>query len=154
MAILRWEPFREMVSLRYAMNPLLEESFVRPTGLLAHGGPTILPLDVFEDENEFVVKALLPGVRPEDVHMTAHGDTPTTRGEIKTVEEKQDDHYHLRERRYGRFQRVASLSTPIDASKVQAQHEDGVSMLRLLKAEEARPKEIKMGGPGSVGGPR
>ena len=146
MAIQRWEPFREMVSLRDAMNSLLQDSFVRPTGLLADGGPTMLPLDITENENEFVVKASLPGVRPEDVHITAHGDTLTIRGEIKAVEEKKDEQYHLRERRYGQFQRVVSLSTPIDASKAQAQYEDGVLTLTLPKAEEAKPKEIKIGG--------
>jgi len=146
MAIQRWEPFREMVSLRDAMNSLLQESFVRPAGLPADGGPAMLPLDITENENEFVVKASLPGVRPEDVHITAHGDTLTIRGEIKAVEEKKGEQYHLRERRYGQFQRVVGLSAPIDAGKAQAQYEDGVLILRLPKAEEARPKEIKIGG--------
>jgi HSP20 family protein len=145
MAIQRWEPLREMVSLRDAMNSLLQDSFVRPvTGMLSDGGTLMIPLDISENENEFIVKASLPGVRPEDVHITAHGDTLTIRGEIKAEEEKKDEHYHLRERRYGQFQRVVTLSTPISADKAQARFENGVLTLILPKADEAKPKEIKL----------
>ena len=87
MAIQHWEPLREMVSLRDAMNSLLQESFVRPVGLMGNG-TALLPLDIAETEDEFIVKASLPGVRPEDVHITAHGDTLTIRGEMKAEEEK------------------------------------------------------------------
>ncbi|MGC1718492.1 MAG: Hsp20/alpha crystallin family protein [Isosphaeraceae bacterium] len=145
MAIQHWEPLREMVSLRDAMNSLLQESFVRPVGLMGNGA-ALLPLDIAETEDEFVVKASLPGVRPEDVHITAHGDTLTIRGEMKAEEEKKGEHYHLRELRQGHFQRTVTLSTPISADKAQAQFENGVLTLKLPKAEEAKPKEIKIGG--------
>jgi HSP20 family protein len=145
MAIQRWEPFREVVSLHDAMNSLLQESFVRPVGgMLADGGAATFPLDISENENEFVVKASLPGVRPEDVQITAHGDTLTIRGEMKAEEEKKDEHFHVRERRYGLFQRTVTLSTPISADKAQAQFENGVLTLRLPKAEESKPKRIKV----------
>ena len=145
MAIQHWEPLREMVSLRDAMNSLLQESFVRPVGLMGDGA-ALLPLDIAETEDEFIVKASLPGVRPEDVHITAHGDTLTIRGEMKAEEEKKGEHYHLRELRQGHFQRTVTLSTPISADKAQAQFENGVLTLKLPKAEEAKPKEIKIGG--------
>src|SRR5512140_1699363 len=125
------------------MNSLLQESFVRPVGLMGNGA-ALLPLDIAETEDEFIVKASLPGVRPEDVHITAHGDTLTIRGEMKAEEEKKGEHYHLRERRYGQFQRTVTLSTPISADKAQAQFENGVLTLRLPKAEEAKPKQIKV----------
>ena len=144
MAIQRWEPLREMVSLRDAMNSLLQESFVRPVGLMGDGA-AFLPLDIAETEDEFIVKASLSGVRPEDVHITARGDTLTIRGEIKAEEEKKGEHYHLRELRQGHFQRSVTLSTPISADKAQAQFENGVLTLKLPKAEEAKPKEIKIG---------
>src|SRR4051794_23587507 len=145
MAIQRWEPLQEMVSLRDAMNSLLQDSFVRPIGMLSDGGAAAtLPLDIAENENEFIVKASLPGVRSEDVQITAHGDTLTIRGEIKAEEEKKDENYHLRERRYGQFLRTVTLSTPISADKAQAQFENGVLTLRLPKAEEAKPKQIKV----------
>jgi HSP20 family protein len=145
MAIQHWEPLREMVSLRDAMTSLLQESFVRPVGLMGNGA-ALLPLDIAETEDEFIVKASLPGVRPEDVHITAHGDTLTIRGEMKAEEEKKGEHYHLRELRQGHFQRTVTLSTPISADKAQAQFENGVLTLKLPKAEESKPKEIKIGG--------
>jgi HSP20 family protein len=144
MAIQRWEPFREMVSLRDAMNSLLQGSFVRPTDLLADGGTAMLPLDISENENEFTVKASLPGVRPEDVQITAHGDTLTIRGVMKEEQEKKGEHYHLRERRYGEFQRTVKLPAPISADKAQARFEDGVLTLTLPKADEAKPKQIRV----------
>jgi HSP20 family protein len=145
MAIQRWESLREMVSLRDAMNTLLQESFVRPVGLMGNGA-ALLPLDIAETEDEFIVKASLPGVRPEDVHITARGDTLTIRGEMKAEEEKKGEHYHLRELRQGHFERTVTLSTPISADKAQAQFENGILTLKLPKAEEAKPKEIKIGG--------
>ena len=115
MTIERWDPFREMVSLRDAMNSLLAESFVRPGGPPATGGAATLPLDVAETEGEFVIKASLPGIKPEDVHITVHGDTLTIRGESKAEEEKKGAHWHVRERRVSSLVRSLSLGTPINA---------------------------------------
>ena len=144
MAIQRWEPFREMISLREAVNSLLQDSFVRPGIMEGDGNAVMLPLDITENENEFVVKASLPGVRPEDVQITARGDTLTIRGEMKAEEEKKDDRYHLRKRRIGQFQRTVVLPTPINADGAQAQFENGVLTLTLPKAEEAKPKQIRL----------
>jgi len=145
MAIQRHEPYREMISLRDAMNSLFQDSFVRPLGLLGEGNAVMLPLDVIENENQFIVRVSLPGVRPEDVHITVHGNDVTIRGEIKGDEERQDERYHVRERRYGMFQRTVSLTTPISPDQAQAMFENGVLTLALPKAEEAKPKEIKIG---------
>ena len=105
----------------------------------------MLPLDISENDNEFIVKASLPGIRPEDVQITVHGDTLTIRGEMKAEQEKKDEHYHLRERRYGLFQRTVRLSAPVVADQAQAEFENGVLTLTLPKAEEAKPKQIKIG---------
>ncbi|HWE40804.1 MAG TPA: Hsp20/alpha crystallin family protein [Isosphaeraceae bacterium] len=146
MAIDRWDPFREMVSLRDAVNSLLQESFVRPGVPGTPEAPAVrLPLDISENENEFVVKASLPGVRPEDVQITVHGDTVTIRGESKVDEEKKGQTWHVRERRFGAFQRSFSLAAPIDSDKAQAQYDHGVLTLTLPKAEQAKPKQIKVG---------
>jgi HSP20 family protein len=88
----------------------------------------------------------LPGIKPEDVQLTVHGDMVTIRGETKSEEEKKGEHYHLRELRYGQFQRTVRLSTPVIADKAQAQFENGVLTLTLPKAEEAKPKQIKISG--------
>jgi len=150
MAIERWEPFREMVSLRDAMNTLLQDSFVRPGGLVQDGGLATLPLDISENENEFMVKASLPGVKPEEVQITVQGDTLTIRGESKAEEEKKGEHWHVRERRCGRFQRSVSLGAPVSADKAQAHYEHGVLTLTLPKSEEAKPRQIKIGSPTEV----
>src|SRR3954466_5786609 len=126
MAIERWDPFREPISLRDAMNTLLQESFVRPGGLSAPNSHAALPLDVSETEDAFVVKASLPGIKPEDVQVTVHGDTLTLRGESKAEEEKKGEHWHLRERRFGSFQRSISLATPVNSDQAQAGFEHGV----------------------------
>lgn len=145
MAIERWDPFRETISLRDAMNSLLQESFIRPGGMQGQNGPTTLPLDIAENENEFLVRASLPGVKPEDVQITIHGNTLTIRGESRSEEEKKGEHWHLRERRHGAFQRSVSLATPVDSDKAQAHYDNGVLNLTLPKSEAARPRQIKIG---------
>lgn len=145
MPVERWDPFREVVSLRDAMNSLLQESFVRPGG---PGGGTpgslALPLDVAETEHEYVVRASLPGVKPEDVHITVHGDTLSIRGETRPDEEKQGETWHLRERRQGSFQRTIGLGAPVNTERANARFDHGVLTLTLPKAEEAKPKQIKI----------
>jgi HSP20 family protein len=154
MSIDRWDPFREAVSLRDAMNSLLQDSFVRPNGLSAPTVPAALPLDVSETEDAFVVKASLPGIKPEDVEITVQGDTLTIRGESQAEDEKKGEHWHLRERRFGSFQRSVSLATPVNSDRAQASYEHGVLTLTLPKSEAAKPRQIKIGGvtPDRVGG--
>jgi len=145
MTIERWHPFREMVSLRDAVNSLLQESFVQPSDARPERGAATftLPLDVTEAENDFVVRASLPGIKPEDVQTTVLGDTLTIRGESK-VEEENGHHWRLQERRSGSFQRSVSMGTPINADMASAQFENGVLTLTLPKSEQARPKQIKV----------
>ena len=146
MANERWNPLHEMVSLRDAVNTLLQDSFVRPGSPAGAGGLATLPLDVHETDSEFVIKASLPGIKPEDVQITVHGDTVTIRGETKAEEEKKGETWHLRERRHGSCQRSVSLATPIDSDKANARFEHGVLTLTLPKSEKARPKQIKING--------
>jgi HSP20 family protein len=148
MAYELWEPFREAVSLRDAMNSLLQESFVRPAGGHGHSAAVALPLDVAENENEFVVKASLPGFKPENVQITIQGDALSIRAEAKTEEEQKGDRWHLRERRSGSFQRSLALGTPVDSEKAHADFEHGVLTLTLPKAEASKPRQIKIGGQG------
>jgi len=128
------------------MNSLLQESFVRPGGTGAQNGYSTLPLDIRETDHEFIVQAALPGVKPYDVQITVHGGTLTIRGESKAEEEKKGDQWHLRERRFGAFQRSVSLATPVDPDKAQARYEHGGLNLTLPKAESAKPRQIKVQG--------
>jgi HSP20 family protein len=146
MKIERWDPSNEMVSLRDAMNFLFQESFVQPAGARSERGAAAitLPLDVTEGENDFVVTASLPGIKPEDVQTTVLGDTLTIRGESKASAEQKGQNWLVRERRNGSFQRSVSLGTSINADKASAQFEHGVLTLTLPKSEQARPKQIKL----------
>jgi HSP20 family protein len=148
MRIERWDPFREVVSLRDAMNSLLSESFVRPGGLPAPEGPAVLPLDVAEKDGEFVIKASLPGVAPGDVQITVHGDTLTIRGggESKSEEESKDARWHLRERRVGSFERFLNLGFPIDADTAVAHFDRVVLTLTLPRPARSSPRQIKVAG--------
>jgi HSP20 family protein len=144
MAIELWDPFREAVSLRDAMNSLLQDSFVRPVAATGGGDTLRLPLDVRETGNEFVIHASMPGVKPEDVHITVHGDTLTIRGEGKSHDERKGENWLMRERRFGSFSRSISLGTPVEADKAHTTFEHGILTLTLPKAESAKPKEIKV----------
>ena len=136
MAIERWDPFREMMTLREAMDRLLQESFVRPT--------RALPVDVAETDNEYVVKASVPGITPNDVQINAHSYVVTIQVESKAEAEGPGQNWLLRERPVGQAQRSITLPMAIDPNKAVARYEHGVLTLTLPKAEEARPKEIKI----------
>ena len=140
----RWYPLAETAGMQNVMNSLLRASLGQADGAWIDRGaaPFTLPLDVSEAADDFVVKASLPGIRPEDVQTTILGDTLTIRGESK-VEEGNGHDWLLRERRSGSFQRSVRMGTSIDADRASAQFEDGVLTLTLPKSEQARPKPIK-----------
>jgi HSP20 family protein len=143
MAFGRWDPLQDAVSLRDAVNSLLQESFVRPG---AERAAQALPLDILETENEFLVKASLPGVKPDAVQITVHGETVSIRGEVPAEPDRPGQTWLLRERRAGPFHRSFALTAPIDSDKARAGFEDGVLTLTLPKAEAAKPRQIKVGG--------
>jgi len=141
----RWDPFREMVSLRDAVNSLVQDSFVPPNRARPEQGAAFtLPLDITEAENNFVVTASLPGIKPEDVQTTVLGDTLTIRGESNADGAQDGQNWLLRERRSGSFHRSVILGMPINADQASAQFEHGVLTLTLPKSEQARPKQIKL----------
>lgn len=143
--LVRWDPLRDMVSLREAMDRLFEESFVRPRSWLAPvEGVVRLALDIFESDDDVVVQASIPGVKPEDIDISVTGDTLTIKGETQEEKEEKTGNYHLRERRYGAFQRSISLPTQINADKAKAEFEHGVLTLTLPKVEEVKPRSIKI----------
>jgi HSP20 family protein len=145
MAIEIWHPFTELMSLRQAMDRLFEDSFVRPShGLAALGEAGVPTMDIYQTPKEVVVKAALPGVKPEDVSIDITGDTLTVKGESKAEQEIKKEDYLYQERRYGAFSRSVALSSGLKSDKAEATMEDGVLTLTIPKAEEVKPKAIKV----------
>jgi HSP20 family protein len=101
-------------------------------------------LDVYETDDAVVVKGALPGVRPEEVDISVTGDVLTIKGETKSEEETKDGNYHRRELRYGAFARSVALPTLVDHDKAEATFENGILTISLPKAEEVKPKSIKI----------
>ena len=125
------------------MDRLFEESFVRPFGWVSpvESG---MALDMYETDDNLVVKAALPGVAPENVEVTIEGDRLRIEGELKADEEMNKGKVHIRERRYGKFSRVILLPTDVQSDKAKAEFKDGILTLTLPKAEELKPKRIKI----------
>jgi len=145
MAIERWQPFSELMSLRQAMDRLFEDSFVRPSRLIGDFGETVMPaLDIYQTPNEVVVKASLPGVKPEDINIDITGETLTIKGESKAEQEVKKEDYLYQERRYGIFSRSVALPSGLKTDKAEAAMEDGVLTLTIPKVEEAKPKRISI----------
>ena len=137
----RWDPFRDLVSMRRAMDRLMENSLTEDGDVTSEWG---LPLDVVEDENQYVVKASLPGVKADDLDITFNKGSLTIRGEIKDESETTQGQYHLRERRYGTFSRTITLPTTVKAEDIQADYHDGILELKMPKSEEVKPKRIQI----------
>jgi len=138
--LIRFEPAREMLTLREAMDQLFNEAFTRPFGLM-HG--TDLPaIDMYQTAENLVVRAALPGVKAEDVQISVTGDVLTLKGEMKEKVNVNEEDYQMREQRYGSFERTLSLPTEVLADKAKAEFEDGLLTITLPKVQEARPKTI------------
>jgi HSP20 family protein len=145
MAIQRWHPFTELMSLRQAMDKLFDDSFVRPSRALTALGEVAVPsLDIYQTPGEIVVKATLPGAKSEDVSIDITGDTLTIKGETKAEQEVKKEDYLYQERRYGVFSRSVVLPSGLKSDKAEATMEDGVLTLTIPKAEEVKPKAIKV----------
>jgi len=136
----RWSPRRELVSLREAMDRLLEESLAERQ--VRRAGEARLPIDVYTTPTEIVVRAPVPGVAPEDVDVTLEGDTLTIRAEVPGPLENVE--YIFQECPCGRFSRVLTLNVPVDVENIQATFEHGLLTLTLPKASPAQPKTIKV----------
>ena len=142
----RWDPFQELVDMRNIMDRMLERSFATPEE--GWRGTWDLPLDVMEDQDEYVVKASIPGINPDDLDITYNDKTLTIRGQVKGDEEKKEARYHLRERWSGSFARSITLPVNVRADKIQATCENGILTLHLPKTEEVKPKKIQIQGGG------
>jgi HSP20 family protein len=139
----RWDPFREAVTLREAMDRLFEDTFVPARRRAEPREPVFrLPLDAYTTPEEIVILSNMPGVNPEGVEITIEGDTLTIKGERPAPLSNVD--YALQERTYGKFQRTLNINIPVDADKAEAKFEHGLLTLTIPKAEAAKPKTIQV----------
>ncbi len=136
----RWEPVREMMTLREAMDRLFDDAFTRP---LSQTGISTMPaVDMYQTEDEVVVKAALPGIHPDNVQITVTADVLTLRGETKVEDERKEATYHIREQRSGSFERSVMLPTEVQSDAAKAEFENGVLTVTLPKAETVKPRTI------------
>ena len=139
----RWEPVREMMTLREAMDRLFDDAFTRPINL-RDGGWSAPAVDMYQTDDEVVVKVALPGFKADEVQINITGDVLTLRGEMKHEEDQKDKAWHIREHRWSSFERSVALPTAVTADKASADFENGILTITLPKAEEVKPKTISV----------
>jgi HSP20 family protein len=138
-----WDPITDLVTMQQAMDHLVDDAWTRRSiGWREGERVAALPLDVYSTGEELVIKASVPGVAPENLEITIEGDTLTIKGETKAPLDNVD--YHLQERRYGAFGRTLTLNVPVEADQAEANFENGELTLVIPKAQEVRPKVIKV----------
>jgi HSP20 family protein len=146
-SLTRWDPFQEMSDFARLVDRMWGAPFFSEERMSEHSSWG-LALDVIEHANNFVVKASIPGVNPDDLDVTFTNNTLNIRGELQEDQVSEGEQVHLRERRFGKFSRSITLPTRIDTDHIQADYQAGVLILTLPKVEEARAKriEVKSGG--------
>ena len=142
--LVRWNPGREMARMQDVMDRLFEEGYFRPWGWGRQvEGVGVIPLDVHETADEYIVKAPIPGVTSDRIEITFEAGVLTIRGEVAEEKEVQGECL-MQERTFGRFARSVSLPSPVVADKIAAGLKDGVLTVHVPKAEEVKPKKINV----------
>jgi HSP20 family protein len=146
MAIVRFDPFRELTAMQDRINRIFGDVYGRKTDDdLMLRGDWIPPVDIYENEKgEIVMKAELPGLSKEDIDIRVENNTLTIKGERKRHVDVKEDRYHRVERVYGMFTRSFALPATLDANRVSADYRDGVLTLVLPVREEAKPRQIQV----------
>ena len=142
MAMDRFDPFREMMSFREAMDRWLQQSISSTGQILSNMRPDSIPMDVIEHDDAFEVRASVAGVKAEDVEVTVQGERVSIRAEARGEEERRGDNWLMREHRYGTMQRSITLPAPVSSDNAEARIEHGVLTLRLPKAHGAQAHRI------------
>lgn len=146
MALIRWDPVRELDSLQSDMNRLFDRFF---EGRGANGGAVrrwIPPMDLVESDDHLVLRADLPGMGEDDVEIEIKDSVLTISGERRSEHEQKSEGYHRVERAYGHFSRALSLPEGVDADRVQAGFDKGVLEVKIPKPEETKPTRVQIAG--------
>ena len=145
MAIIRWDPFRDLVTLRDKMNRLFEDAYSSGSSerdMISNSwSPSV---DIYESDKEIVLTAEVPGLSEKDIEIQIEENTLTIKGERKFEKETKEENYHRIERAYGQFCRTFSLPGHVNQDKIKAEHENGVLRILMPKKEEPKPKQVKI----------
>jgi len=144
MAIVKYNPFRELRTMQDQMNRMLDMAWNREFGEELKEGVWQPPVDIYEDEQSVVIKAELPDVDQKDIDIRIENNTLTIRGERKHSSEVKKENYYRVERYFGHFQRSFSLPSSIDQDKVQAACDKGILTVTLPKSAATKPKQISV----------
>ncbi|MGA8529081.1 MAG: Hsp20/alpha crystallin family protein, partial [Acidobacteriaceae bacterium] len=145
MAITRWDPFRDVLTLQNRMNTLFHDfNRTQGEGDALSTAAFVPPVDVYEDEHKIVLKLEVPGMKEDDLDIQVENNLLTVKGERKFEKEEKEENFHRIERRYGTFYRSFTIPTTVNAESVKASYDAGVLRIELEKRAEARPKQIKV----------
>jgi HSP20 family protein len=142
MAITRWDPFREVVTMQNRLNSLFRDMNDADSQLTT--AAFVPAVDIYEDDKKVMLKLEVPGIDEKDLDVSVENNTLTVKGERKFESEEKEENFHRIERRYGSFYRAFTLPSTVDTEHVQAKYNAGVLKLELLKKPEAQPKQIKI----------
>ena len=142
MAITRWDPFREVVTMQNRLNSLFRDMNDADSQLTT--AAFVPAVDIYEDEKKVMLKLEVPGIDEKDLDVSVENNTLTVKGERKFESEEKEENFHRIERRYGSFYRAFTLPSTVDTEHVQAKYNAVVLKLELLKKPEAQPKQIKI----------
>jgi HSP20 family protein len=142
MAITRWDPFREVVTMQNRLNSLFRDLNEGDSPLTT--AAFVPAVDIYEDDKKVMLKLEVPGIEEKDLDVSVENNTLTVKGERKFESEEKEENFHRIERRYGSFFRAFTLPSTVDTEHVQAKYNAGVLKLELLKKPEAQPKQIKI----------
>jgi len=138
-----WQPFREMRRMHNMLDRLMDQSLYGSADD-SDGYATLIPVDVYQTDDEVSIKATVPGLKAEDIQISIIGDTLSISGEIESEHEEEGREYFVRERRMGSFSRSMTLPVTVDADKAAADFEAGVLTITLPKVEAEKPKMISV----------
>ncbi len=146
--IIRRDPFREMLSWNRAMDRMFDRFYNEEESGFGEPLTLKMPLDVIENDNEFIVKADMAGIKPDDIEISFTDNVLTVKGEVADEREEGEEgsRYHLRERRYGTFSRTISMPGTVDVENIQAESDNGILQIHLPKKEEVKPRRIEVKG--------
>jgi HSP20 family protein len=152
MSIVRYDPFRDLRTLQEEVNRLFSTNLTRGFGEEAIGrgawNPTV---DIYENKDQIVLEAELPGMNPDDFELSVENNVITLRGERRFEKKEDNDNYHRVERSYGAFTRSFTLPQTVSAEGAKAEYTNGVLRVTLPKREEAKSRRIEISGVGKTG---